>query len=169
MTKFIGSRIAPSLRAATALWCGLFPAIVLASTAKADEITVNITRLKALDKIDQLSAADFLARVTISGEVFETKVVRNKDVIRPDWIVRKRVAAGSHDIKIEIVDKDVTKSELIDVNRIDNKRDLDFKVDTRSCLIGGFSETIRCGTLIRREGQEVKKAEIVFSVAVSRN
>jgi hypothetical protein len=137
--------------------------------AHADEIIVNISRVKALDRSDNLSRPDFLARVTISGEPFVTKPVMNRDDIQPtDWVFRKSVPPGKHDVKIEILDKDVTKNESIDINRIDGKRDIDFAVDTRRCVVTGFSPPQRCGARIVRAGAERKKAEITFSVDARR-
>ena len=147
-----------------ALLLCLFPVITAASPAFADEITVNISLIRASDKIDALSAPDLFARVTIAGEAFQTEVVRNRNAANPNWTVSKRVEAGIHNVKIEILDKDVTKNEPVDINRVDNKRDLDFTVDTKSCIIGGFADAFRCGSEIKREGQELRKAEITFTV-----
>jgi hypothetical protein len=83
-------------------------------------------------------------------------------------VISKTVAAGVHNIKLEILDKDVTKNDFVDVNRVDNKRDLDFTIDTRSCRIGGFSTAYRCRSPIVRAGNEKKKAEVTFSIAVKR-
>ncbi|MEZ5844775.1 MAG: hypothetical protein R3D27_13715 [Hyphomicrobiaceae bacterium] len=145
----------------------LTASVIAASAASADEITVRIDRVRALDKIDSGLAgqADFYAIVTIAGEEFRTKVARGKDDLRPGWVFRKRVSAGKHDVKIRIFDRDPLKADTsVDVNRVDNKRDLDFAVDTRSCIITGFSTPQRCGRTINRSGQEKKKAEIWFRV-----
>ena len=137
-----------------------------AAQAQQREITVTIKSVKALDKLDAFSKADFFARIRIAGETFSTPVVKQADQIVPNWQVSKRVAAGQHDIKIEILDKDLTKADLIDVNRITGKRDLDFSVNTRTCTIGGFSSSYRCGQNIVRGGTENKKAEVTFTVDV---
>ena len=72
-------------------------------------------------------------------------------------------------MKLEIFDKDIGKGDdKIDINRIGEKRDLDFTVNTRRCRIEGFSERYRCGDPIRREGSESKKAAIEFYVDVIR-
>ena len=138
------------------------------SQAQADEISINITRVKALDKIDELSKADFLARVTIAGEVILTPFIKNQDDVRPNWVVKKTVPPGVHKVKVEILDKDVTKNDLIDINRLDNKRDLDFEVNTRNCQITGFQQTYRCRSAIVRAGNEKKKAALTFKVDVKR-
>ncbi len=138
------------------------------SKAKADEIVVNITHVKALDKFDALSKADMLARVTIAGETFTTAFIKDQDDIRPNWIIRKSVSPGVHDVKIEILDKDVSKNEPVDINRLDNKRDLDFQVNTRNCQISGFTQSYRCRSAIVRAGNEKRKAAITFKVEVKR-
>ncbi len=138
------------------------------SKAQADEISINITRVQALDKFDELSKADFFARVTIAGEVMMTPFVRNQNDVRPNWVVKKTVPPGVHKVKVEILDKDVTKNELIDINRLDKKRDLDFEVNTRSCQITGFQQTYRCRSAIVRAGNETKKAALTFRVDVKR-
>lgn len=141
---------------------------MFATQAQADEIAVNIRRLRALDKIDALSKADFYARVTIAGEVFTTEAIKDQDDIRPNWLVRKRVSSGIHNVKVEILDKDVAVTDLVDINRVEGKRDLDFQVDTQRCAVLGFSETYRCRSVIQREGTERKKAQITFSISVDR-
>jgi hypothetical protein len=125
--------------------------------------------VKALDKFDGPvgSKADFMARVTISGTVFSTKPVREQDEIKPNWVITKPVGHGRHDVKLEILDSDVTNPpDPIDVNRVDKKRDLDFTVDTRACRIEGFATTYRCRATITRAGAERKKAEVSFTVNV---
>lgn len=139
------------------------------ANASADEITVTIDRVSALDKGDALSRPDFLARVTIAGELFVTKPILNQTDIQPtDWVFRKSVSPGQHEVKVEILDKDITKNDFVDINRIDGKRDLDFTVNTRRCTITGFSPSYRCGDRIIRAGAERRKAEITFRVDARR-
>jgi hypothetical protein len=154
---------------------GLALATALAATSaatatRADEITINITRVKALDRIDVGgTAADFLARVTIAGEQFKTPPIKQRSDIKPDWKISKKVAAGEHAVKIEILDDDaLNPADAIDVNRVDNKRDLEFTIDTRSCKVSGFSEDYRCGRTIKRAGQEKKRAALEFRVSVKK-
>jgi len=145
----------------------LGPGVGVASTAaSAEEITVRITRVKALDKIDANSEADFYAQVTIAGETFKSDPVQDKDDIRPNWVFTKKVAAGVHDVKVVIMDKDVAKDDAVDINRVGSKRDLDFRVNTERCMISGFTNPYRCGASIVRAGNETRRAEITFSVDV---
>jgi hypothetical protein len=130
------------------------------------EVVVTIERLKALDRMDAFSRADFFARVTIDGAQQSTPTARQAEEIRPNWQIVKRVPAGVRDIKLEVFDKDVTKADLIDINRVPNKRDLDFKIDTRSCRVIGFAGVSRCGAAISRAGTENKKADLTFNVTV---
>ena len=139
-----------------------------ATAAQADEITVTISRVRALTKIDAVSKADFYARVTIAGQTFQTEAVKDQDDARPNWVIKKEVPRGVHDVKIEILDKDVTKSELIDITRTPGKRDLDFKVSTRGCVVLGFTPAQNCGRPITRGGNEGKSAEVTFSVSTRR-
>lgn len=132
------------------------------------EIVVTIKRIRALDKIDMFSKADFYARITIAGTAVDTPVIKQKADIEPNWVVSQRVRPGTHDVRIEVFDKDLKKSELIDVNRIDGRRFLDFQVNTRSCRILGFAGGYRCGADIQRAGEEKKKAELTFTVDVKR-
>lgn len=144
---------------------------VAQSKGKTDDITINITHIKALDVIDWGLAgdADFYAKVTIAGETQSTQRVRGKNEIRPDWKITKAVPRGKHDVRIEILDKDPLKpDDRIDINRVDKKRDLEFTVDTRNCRVGGFSNGYSCGDKITRAGAEKKKAEIDFKVSVKR-
>jgi hypothetical protein len=60
------------------------------------------------------------------------------------------------------------KSTLVDINRLPDKRDLDFEVDTRRCVVTGFAEEYKCGERIRRAGDERRRAEVTFTVDVER-
>lgn len=135
---------------------------------KEHEITVTIKTVKALDSIDTFSKGDFYARVTINGTVQKTAHVRQSAAISPNWKIVQKVPPGTHKIKVEILDKDASLDDPIDINRIDNKRDLDFTVNTKNCKIEGFASTYRCGKTITRGGNERKKAEAAFTVGVKK-
>lgn len=143
------------------------PAEADAQAAK-HEITVTVTRFKALDKADELSAGDFFARVTIDGQKLTSPVISDRTEVKPDWKLSKSVSPGVHKIKLELIDKDVSVDDPIDINRLGNKRDLDFTVDTRSCKIDGFAQAAKCGAVITRSGGERKMAEISFKVDVKK-
>lgn len=132
------------------------------------EITVTVTRFKALDRADELSAGDFFARVTIDGANQQTAVISDKAEVQPNWKLSKEVSPGVHNVKLALIDKDVSIDDPIDINRLPNKRDLDFTVDTRSCKIDGFAQGYKCGATITRAGGERKKAEISFRVDVTK-
>lgn len=135
--------------------------------ARDDEITVTILQVRALDKADAFLSDDLYARVTIGGEMFKTQRIAQKNDIIPDWKISKVVPRGITDVKVEIFDKDVfSPDDAIDINRLPNKRDLDFTVNTRNCRIDGFANRYYCNQQIRRAGDERKKAEIVFFVTV---
>lgn len=132
------------------------------------EITVTITRFHALDKADELSRGDFFARVTIDGEAQITPTVSDQAEVSPDWKITKSVSPGLHKVKLELIDKDVSVDDPIDINRLDKKRDLDFSVDTNSGVVDGFSEPHKVGQTITRAGAENKKASITFKVTVKK-
>lgn len=135
--------------------------------AAAAEITVTITKFHALDRADDLSNGDFFGRVTIDGEAQITPTVSNQAEVSPsDWKISKTVSGGTVKVKLELIDKDVSVDDPIDINRVDKKRDLDFTVNTGSGAIEGFSETYRSGDTITRAGAEKKKASISFKVDV---
>ncbi|MGL4395790.1 MAG: C2 domain-containing protein, partial [Hyphomicrobium sp.] len=109
-------------------------AIAPAAAQSSRELVITIERIRALDVIDWGLAgdADFFARVTIDGQVYTTQRVRGKDYVQPNWRIAKDVGRGKYDVKLEIFDKDPLKpDDVIDINRIGFKRDLDFVVDTR--------------------------------------
>lgn len=147
---------------------GLF-ATAMPVLAQAADVTIRITHVKALDKIDAVSPADFVARVTLGGQPpCVTPVVKDKDEIRPkDWVCTFKVPAGVHEVKLQLADKDVSVSDPVDINRLASKRDLDFQIDTRRCIITGFSQVYACGARITRSGDQAKKAEITFVVRAS--
>ena len=138
--------------------------MIAPTLAMAEEVIVTIERVKGVGSGDQLSKSDFFANVTIGGQTTTTDVVRNQNDASPNWQVRRTVPRGTHDIKIEIRDKDLTKTELIDITRTAGKRDLEFKVNTRGCRVLGFAEGYRCGQRIVRAGNEGKAAEVTFKV-----
>ena len=142
-----------------------------AAFARDDEVTITVTQVTALDAADVWIAGpdDFYARVTIDGQVFNTGIKRQQNKASPNWKISKVVRRGAHSVRMEIFDKDIGKpDDKIDINRVNNKRDLDFTIDTRRCRVAGFADRYRCGDQIRRSGNENKKAEIVFIVDVNR-
>jgi hypothetical protein len=156
--------------AALALTASMCVATATAARAES-ELVLVITKVTALDAADVWLAGpdDFYARVTIDGETFTTKIKRQQNHAEPNWKISKVVHGRSHDVKLEIYDKDIGKADdKIDINRITPKRDLDFVVNTRRCRVEGFAEGYRCGDPIRREGYEQKKASIEFYVDVVR-
>ncbi len=139
----------------------------LVAQAPQRDVIVTVRSVKALDKLDVFSKADFFAQATIAGGApIVSPVAKQAEQITPNWSLVKRVAPGRHTIRLEIFDKDLTKNEPIDINRLPNKRALDFTIDTRNCFVGGFSQAHRCGDVIVRGGAENKKAEVAFTVEV---
>ena len=137
--------------------------------AMAGEIIIHIDRVRALDRIDPTTSPDFFAQLTVGGQVFKTQRIKNAVEIRPSWVITATVPRGVTPVNFAILDNNVLKKdELIDVNRLDNKRDLDFRVDTRSCQILDFSQSYRCRDRITRGGAEKKAAEVTFRVEVRR-
>jgi hypothetical protein len=136
--------------------------------ASEHEVTVTINKVKALDRADVYSQGDFYARVTIDGDVQNTQSIKQDGEISPNWKVTKKVKAGEVKVKIEILDKDVSKDDPIDINRVSQKRDLDFTVDTKKCRVNGLASTVKCGRSITRAGGEEKKAQLTFTVTVKK-
>lgn len=136
--------------------------------ASAAEVTVKVTKIEAVDKADAFSKGDFYARITIDGEATKTDPVKQTESITPNWSVTKTVAGGTVNVKLEVYDKDVSSDDPIDINRIDNKRDLDFTVNTRNCRVDGFANNYKCGSTIVRAGKEKKSAEVTFTVSVKK-
>ena len=147
-------------------------ATATSALARDDEITITISQIIALDPADVWLAGpdDFYARVTIAGQSFVTPIKRQQNKASPNWKISKVVPRGKTKVRLEIFDKDIGKADdKIDINRVTSpKRDLDFTVDTRRCRVLEFSEPFRCGDVIRRAGNEPKKAEVSFSVDVNR-
>ena len=88
--------------------------LVSATAARADsEIVLVVTKVTALDAADTWLAGpdDFYARVTIDGEVFTTPIKRQRNHAEPNWKITKVVRGRSHDVKLEIFDKDIGKGD----------------------------------------------------------
>ncbi|MDX2157222.1 MAG: hypothetical protein SFW09_12000 [Hyphomicrobiaceae bacterium] len=164
--------VGTSLRKAVVAGAMLVPlAATAALPAAAEEIIVTVEHVKALDKVDLPTAgqADFYAQVTIDGKTIKSKFIRRADDIRPDWVMVVPVGRGRFPVKLEILDHNVlTKPTLVDINRLPNKRDLDFEVNTRNCTISGFAQQYKCRQVITRGGDEKRKAEVQFTVDVRR-
>lgn len=133
------------------------------------DITITVSRFQALDKADELSRGDFFARATIDGEAQVSPTVSDQAEVSPDWKLSKSVKPGVHKVKLELIDKDVSVDDPIDINRLANKRDLDFSVNTNTGRIEGFAQTYKVGQTITRAGSENKKASISFKVDVKKN
>jgi hypothetical protein len=139
------------------------------SAAAADpEVSIKITKVRALDRADEFSDGDYFARVTIDGETFQTEPVKQEGSIKPNWAFKKKVKAGEVKVKLEIIDKDLSADDPIDINRVDAKRDLDFTVNTKTGRLGGFSSPYKVGTTVTRAGKEKKAAEVSFVVTVKK-
>lgn len=138
--------------------------------AQTHQVTVTVHSIKLLDRVDAASQADLFARVTIDGEQKVTSPLKQTgrvgDTIHAEFVVSKAVKPGTVPVKLELLDKDVRSDDLIDINRLDNRRVLDFTVNTRTCRIAGFPNAYRCNSRITRAGTENKKAEVTFTVAV---
>lgn len=135
-----------------------------------DEVTITVKRYRTLDKIDVAGTPpDIFARVTIGGHRQQTPVNKQQVSGRPNWKITHAVPRGKTNVKLELLDKDVLNpADVIDINRIDKKRDLDFIVDTSNCRVEGFVGISRCGQTISRTGQEKKKSEIDFVISVKK-
>lgn len=138
------------------------------AAAKDPEIIVTVTKFKALDRADDLSDGDFFAKITINGKAAFSPTLSGQKEFSPNWKLTLPAKGGTVNVKLELVDKDVSVDDPIDINRIDKKRDLDFTVSTGSCKIEGFSQTYKCGATITRAGGEKKKAVISFKVEVKK-
>ncbi len=138
------------------------------AAAKDPEVIIKITRVRALDQADAFSKGDFYAKVNIGGETISTPPVKQESSINPNWVVSRKVKAGVVKVNIGVFDKDVSVDDPIDINRVDNKKDLDFTINTKTCKIEGFSSTYKCGAKISRAGKEKKAAEITFIVTVKK-
>ena len=77
---------------------------------------------------------------------------------------------GTFPVKLEIYDHNVLKKPtLVDINRLPDKRDLDFTIVNDGggrCTVKGFAQDFSCHATIKRAGDERRKAEVVFRVDV---
>lgn len=138
------------------------------AAAQSHEITITVTRFQALDKADELSSGDFFARMRVEGKAAFSPVLTGQDEFTPNWKLTLPISAGKQNVNLALIDKDVSVDDPIDINRLPNKRDLDFTVDTRTGRIEGFAESYKLGQTITRAGDENKKASISFKVDVKR-
>jgi hypothetical protein len=154
--------------AIAALPAGFAIAATEASAQAMHEITITIAHVKALDQFDLFSKGDFFAKMTVDGQTQQTAVIKQQAEIRPNWVLTQKVPAGKHDVKLELFDKDLTKSDSVDVNPLDSNRVLEAVIDTKRCRISGYGRSYRCGGTITIAGKERKAAAMTFKVAVKR-
>jgi hypothetical protein len=132
------------------------------------QIVLDVREIKALDKFDEFSLGDMFARVTIAGRTQSTPILKQTaavgQAIKPDWQIIQNVGPGVHPVKVELIDKDLSQDDVIDINKLPNRRVLEFTIDTRRCRIEGFASTYNCKSPISRAGKEAKAAEISFTV-----
>ena len=132
------------------------------------QIEINVREIKPLDKYDELSLGDLYARVTIAGTTQSTPILKQTaavgQVLKPDWQIIQNVGPGVHPVKVELIDKDLSQDDVIDINRLPNRRVLEFTIDTRRCRIEGFATPYSCKSPISRTGKEAKAAEITITV-----
>jgi hypothetical protein len=132
------------------------------------QIVLDVREIKALDKFDEFSLGDIFARVTIAGTTQSTPILKQTaavgQVIKPDWQIIQNVGPGVHPVKLELIDKDLSQDDVIDINKLPKRRVLEFTIDTRRCRIDGFASTYNCKSPISRAGKEAKAAGISFTV-----
>lgn len=138
------------------------------AAAQSHEITITVTRFQALDKADELSSGDFFARMRVEGKAAFSPVLTGQNEFTPNWKLTLPISAGKQNVNLALIDKDVSVDDPIDINRLPNKRDLDFVVDTRTGRIEGFAEPYKVGQVITRAGGERKKASISFKVGLNK-
>jgi len=158
------------LRSAIMMAMGAAFATPAMANPPSSQIVVSVSHIKALDKFDELSLGDIFIKATIAGKTQYTPTIKQKAavgvVLNPNWLMTESVEPGIYPVRIELIDKDVTKDDVIDINRLPNRRMLEFTVDTRRCHIDGFVTRYNCGSAISRSGKEPKAAEISFTVDV---
>jgi hypothetical protein len=131
------------------------------------DVTLTVLEVRSIDAKtppDKV-AADLFARVTIAGDNSRTRVAP-----KPNLRVTMSMPAGAlTPVRVELYDKvQTTFADQLDINPIPGKRDIDFVVDPTSCTIAGFSQTYKCGDVIKRTGQDAKQGEISFRIDVVR-
>ncbi len=163
-------RGALGLGAGAAALLGLSAVGITPAMAQNSQVTVIVHAIKLIDRVDAFSQADLFVRATIAGETKATAPMKQTgrpgETIRTELTLSHAVKPGTHAVRLELLDKDLRSDDLIDINRIADRRVLEFTVDTRSCRIGGFASTYRCKQRITRAGSEKKAAQITFSVEV---
>ena len=154
--------------AAAPLLAGLSTSQETSAAVANHEITITITKVKAIDQIDAFSKGDFYARASIGKDVQTTPVAKQQAEIQPNWKLSYKVPPGKHTLKLEILDKDLTADDPIDVNPLDKNRVLEATIDTRRCRISGYGKSYRCGAKVTTTGREKKAAEVTFIVDVKK-
>ena len=112
--------LAAALALGTPAWAG----------SPTHQIVLNVQQVKALDKFDELSLGDIYARITIAGTAQSTPILKQEaavgQVLKLNWQIIQNVGPGVHPVKVELIDKDLSQDDVIDINRLPNRRVLEF-------------------------------------------
>ena len=140
--------------------------VIPSASAQTVQITVRIERIVALDPADYGGPADFFARLTIDGVQYQTPIIWENNDISPNWEYPHLVSgAGVRRIGIEVLDKDFSYDDLIDVSPVVGKRTLDLIINTSAlpCRVTG-DVAGRCDSSLTTEGAELGRASLRFSI-----
>jgi len=95
------------------------------------EVTVIIKEIRALDKIDLISEADFYVKVFINDVEHKSPIWRNKNYLIPNWSATQDVPDDEENVNIliQLGDWNFIKDRLCDISRNDQDDPLSYDVE----------------------------------------
>lgn len=133
--------------------------------------TVTIYRVAEVDNLDhdlpwRDDRADFYAQIWIDGHYHKTRVMAKNDG-KPYWTFTAPVNSSTANIRIKLLDDDgglERKDDYVDINPMNNKKDLDLKVNINNGRILGDAAGQKGQTLFCAGGGDSSKGQIWFAI-----
>lgn len=84
------------------------------------EITVNIKKIRVLDKIDLLSDPDFYVKIFVNDVEYTSEIWRDQKYVEPSWSILQDVPDDEEEvnIKIQLWDSNFLKDRLCDISSL---------------------------------------------------
>ena len=135
-------------------------------------VTVTVHRVAQIDNLDTDSfistdRADFYAQVTIDGHREQSRVVRERDDVSPEWSFSRAVSENTVTITIRLFDEDGGLSgpdDECDINSLSRRTELNLTYDLLPGRISGDASGVRGSRIIAIGNGDTNRARLWFTV-----
>ncbi len=130
-------------------------------------VTLKINRVKQIDSLDPIGAADFYAKLKIDVTKKNMVTVLDDNDINPGWTFTKSTRKNVVDIRIRIYDEDgglFGADDKCDINPASGEKELNLKYDLSSGKIFGDLTGTKGVEIVSRGAGDSDRAEIRFTI-----